>query len=71
MTTRTTKYIVRRYIDNEAIGVANLTVEQFRHYEAMAQQPQGLIRLGAMPHDYYDLDAEFQGESEESTIWLD
>ena len=71
MTATTTKYTVRRYQDNRAVGEVELTAEQFAHYEAMAQQPEGLIRLGSMPHDYYNLDSEYQDLHEDATIWLD
>jgi hypothetical protein len=67
----TTTYTVRRYSDNQAIGESKLTAEQFAHYEGMSQQPEGLIRLGAMPHDYYDLEPEYQDTHEDTTIWLD
>lgn len=64
-------YTVVRYADGRGIGSVNLTDEQFAHYAAMAQQPEGLIRLGAMPHDYYNLDEEFQGLHEDTTIFLE
>lgn len=67
----TTHYHVRRYDNADAIGDANLTAEQFAHYMAMAQQPEGLIRLGALPHDYYDLDADHQDTHEDTTVYLD
>mgnify|MGYP001163306489 CR=1 FL=1 len=66
-----TKYTVRRYDNSQAIGAVELTDEQFARYESLAQQPQGLIRLGAMPHDLYELDAEYQDTHEDTTIWLD
>lgn len=66
-----TAYTVRRYNDSQAIGTATLTDEQFAHYEAMSQQPEGIIRLGALPHDYYDLDAEHQDASENTSVYLD
>ncbi len=66
-----TNYTVRRYSDNKAIGSVDLTAEQFSLYESMSQQPQGLIRLGAMPHDLYELDAEYQDTHEDTTIYLD
>ena len=73
MTTKTTItcYTVRRYNDAEAIGEANLTAEQYRHYEGMAQQPEGIIRLGALPHAYYDLDADYQDTHEDTSVYLD
>ena len=71
MTTTTQTHTVRRYNDGKAIGSANLTSEQFTHYEAMSQQPEGLIRLGALPHDYYDLDGEYQDTHEDTTVYLD
>ena len=65
------KYIVRSYYDAEAIGSADLTDEQFAHYTAMAQSPEGIIRLGAMPHSYYALDAEHQDTHEDTPVYLD
>jgi hypothetical protein len=70
-TMETTNYTVRRYNDGKAIGSVDLTTEQFRRYESMSQQPEGLIRLGAMPHDLYELDAEYQDTHEDTTIYLD
>lgn len=67
----TTTYTVTRYSDGQAIGRSELTVEQFGHYQSMAQQPEGIIRLGALPHDYYDLDVDYQDESENTTVYLD
>lgn len=67
----TATYTVRRYNDSQAIGSATLTDEQLRHYEAMSQQPEGIIRLGALPHDYYDLDAEHQDAGENTSVYLD
>jgi hypothetical protein len=66
-----TTYAVRRYDDGRQIGSVKLTSEQFRRYEAMTQQPEGLIRLGAMPHDLYDLDEEYQDTHGDTTIYLD
>lgn len=66
----TTSYTVTRYIDGQAIGRATLTAEQFAHYSAMAQQPEGVIRLGALPHNYYDLDSEYQDTHEDTTVFL-
>ena len=71
MTTTVTNYTVRRYDDNSAIGSVGLTDEQFFRYESLAQQPQGIIRLGAMPHDLYDLDPEHQDTHEDTVIYLD
>lgn len=66
-----TKYQVKRYDTGKVIGEVELTPEQFRRYESLAQQPEGIIRLGAMPHDLYDLDAEYQDTHEDTTIYLD
>lgn len=68
---KTATYKVTRYNDGEVIGKAVLTAEQFAHYEAMSQQPEGTIRLGALPHSYYDLKAEYQDTGENVTVWLD
>lgn len=64
-------YDVMRYEDGERIGTSNITPEQYRRYEAMAQQPEGLIRLGALPHDWYDLLPEHQGLHEDTTVWIE
>lgn len=69
--TKTTNYTVRRYQDNQAVGNVDLTAEQFARYESMAQQPQGLIALGDMPHDLYNLDEQYQDLSPSTTIYLD
>lgn len=69
MTTKT--YSVRRYNDGKAIGSVELTPEQFGRYGSIAQKPEGLVRLGAMPHDLYELDAEYQDTHEDTTIYLD
>lgn len=66
-----TSYVVRRYRDGVAIGGAQLSVEQFAHYEAMAQQPEGIIRLGALPHEFYDLDPYYQDTGEDVSVYLD
>lgn len=69
--TKTTNYTVRRYQDNQDVGNVDLTAEQFARYESMAQQPQGLIALGDMPHDLYNLDEQYQDLSPSTTIYLD
>ena len=69
--TDTTTYDVRRYHDAEAIGTAELTDEQFRQYMGMAQQPEGLLRLGSLPHAWYELHPDYQAEGEDTTIYLD
>lgn len=70
-TTNEARYAVTRHIDGVVVGHANLTPAQFAHYESMAQQPEGLIRLGALPHSYYDLDEEYQDLHDDTTVWLD
>lgn len=67
----TESFAVTRHIDGIIIGHSVLTPEQFASYEAMSQMPGGLIRLGVMPHDYYELYAEYQDTSPDTTIWLD
>lgn len=67
----TNYYIVRRYSDNTAIGSVELTVEQFARYESISQQPQGLVNLRDMPHDLYELGAEYQDLPASTTIYLD
>lgn len=66
----TTTYTVYRYKDGEAIGTSSLTAEEWAHYEAMCQQPEGLINLGDLPHSYYDLDEEFQDTHQDTTVYL-
>lgn len=71
MASATTVYQVKRYNDGKMIGKAKRTVEQFADYKAMAQGPEGLIRLGALPHNMYDLDAEHRCTHEDTTVFLD
>lgn len=65
------QYNVIRYNDGKCIGSANLTDQQHKHYLAMSQQPEGIIRLGALPHDYYDLDEDCQDESGDTVVYID
>ncbi len=64
-------YQVKRYNDGQAIGSVDLTADQFARYERIAQQPEGIVRLGAMPHDLYNLDTEYQDTHEDTSIYLD
>jgi hypothetical protein len=66
-----TTYTVRKYSTGERLGEITLTAAQFGRYESIAQQPEGLMRLGALPHDLYDLDADRQDTHEDTTIYLD
>lgn len=66
-----TTYSVRRYSDGREIGRVDLSPEQFARYKAMAQQPEGLIALGDLPHDLYNLDEEYQDTAASTTVYLD
>lgn len=68
--TMITRYALTRYQDGVVLGYALLKAEEFRHYSDMAQQPQGLIRLGAIPHDWYNLKADYQDSHEDTTVFL-
>lgn len=61
-------YTITSYKTGEIIGQSELTVDQSQHLESMLQMPEGIIRLGAVPHDYYDLDAEYQDTHEDTTV---
>jgi len=63
-------YELIRYGDNETLGHFDLTDAQHAHYLEISQQPQGLIRLGDLPHDLYALEPEHQGTSENTTVWI-
>lgn len=66
-----TKYTVTRYRDGEAVGTIDLTPEQFARYEALAQQPEGLIRIGdKAAFEFYNLDDEYQDMSPNETVFL-
>ena len=52
------------------VGEVELTDDQYRHYVKMADTPEGWIRLGALPHDYYELDAEYQGLGEDTRVYI-
>lgn len=64
-------YKVTRYNDGQVMGKVQLSEERFADYQAMSQQPEGIIRLGAMPADMYELDAEYQDCHEDTTVYLD
>lgn len=66
----TTTYFLFRYQDGQEIGTAVLTAEQFANCMAMAQQPEGIIRLGALPHEYYELSDDYRGLHEDITVFL-
>jgi hypothetical protein len=68
---KTERFALTRHKDGKIIGHSVLTTEQFAHYNAMAQQPEGLMRLGNMPHAYYDLLPEYQDTHEDTTVYLD
>ncbi len=65
------RYSMKVYNDGKTIGAVELTPEQFARYETIAQQPEGIVRLGAMPHDLYNLDAEHQDTHEDTVVYLD
>lgn len=56
--------------DEKVIGTANLTNEQFRHYQEMAKSPEGWIRVGALPSDFYDLASEHQDTHDDTNVYI-
>lgn len=54
------------YNDGKKIGTTSHTESEWK---AMSQQPEGLIRLGALPHDSYDLMPEYQGLHEDTAVY--
>lgn len=67
----TIRYEVKVYKTGETVGHIDLTSEQFAKYESMSQQPQGIIALGDLPHDLYELDAENQDLPASTVVYLD
>lgn len=67
----TNTHVLRRYHDAAEIGECELTAEQYRHYVAMSDRDTGAIRLGALPHDYYDLAPEYQDTAEDTTVYIE
>lgn len=67
----TERFAVKRYSDNVTIGHVTLTPEQYSRYESMSQQPEGLAKIGELPHDLYDLDAEYQDSHQDTVIFLE
>lgn len=65
--TTTTNYTIREYATGQAIGETDLTPDQFRRYEAAAQQPEGLIALDTIP-GHVELSITIPGET---TVYLD
>jgi len=66
-----TAYSLIRYHDGVTIGQGNLTPDQLTRYLDMAQKPEGIIRLGALPHDFYDLEDEYQDTHEDTTVFFE
>lgn len=60
-----------RYNDSVTIGTVNMTPEQLQAYEGMAQQPEGLVPLGGLPSGWYELYPEYQGTSEDTTVYIE
>ena len=58
---------IYRYSDAAPIGTTNDPAA----WERMAQQPENLIRLGAIPHGMYTLDAEYQDLPEDTTVYAE
>jgi hypothetical protein len=58
---------IYRYTDGKAIGTSSMDESD---YLAQSQQPEGLIRLGAIPDDQYDLDEECQDIHEDTTVYM-
>ncbi len=71
MSNTTTRYAVTCYKTGEVMGHVELTADQFARYESMSQQPQGIIALGDLPHDLYELDAEYQDAPASTVVYLD
>lgn len=70
-TNETETHAVYTYADKREVGTAELTAEQYRHYVAMSDRDTGAIRLGALPHDYYDLSPEYQDLAEDTTVYIE
>lgn len=69
--TATEKFSVKRYSDNQTIGHVTLTPDQYARYESLSQQPEGLAKIGELPHDLYDLDEEYQSSHQDTVIFLE
>jgi hypothetical protein len=67
----TETHVLYTYADKREVGTSELTAKQYRHYVAMSDQHTGAIRLGALPHDYYDLAPEFQDLPENTTVYIE
>lgn len=70
-TTETVTHRLCRYADAVAIGESELTDEQYADYVAMSDRDTGAIRLGALPHGYYDLDDDYQDTAEDTTVYIE
>lgn len=67
----TEKFAVKRYCDNQTIGHVTLTPEQYSQYESLSQQPEGLVKIGELPHELYDLDKNYQDLHQDTVIFLE
>lgn len=61
---------LRRYSDNVQIGNYTITHDQLMHWKAIALERESIIRLGALPHGYYDLYPEFQDTPEHTLVFI-
>jgi len=66
----TTKHAIKAFIEGNTIGHADLTAQEFTEYQALAQQPGGLIRLEQMPSGFCQLAAEFHDTYPSTTVYL-
>ena len=61
---------IRLYDDNTTIGTCDMTDEQYQQYVDMSDSDVGTIRLGALPHAWYDLDDEYQDTHEDTAVYI-
>ena len=66
----TTTYEIHRYHDAKVVGEIELTDRQYAEFQSECQQPEGLIRLGAICNEYTLAD-EFQDTHEDTTVYID
>lgn len=71
MATETRTSSLMRYSDGVRIGTVTMTESEYEEWEGALQQPQGLIRLGDLPHRLYDLDEEYQDASPDTTVYYE
>lgn len=71
MRVESTEYNLIRYNDGVTIGRGKLTPPKLARYLELVQRPEGFIRLGDLPLEFYELDTEYQDLHEDILVFFE